>query len=61
MFPSSLLERGQELVEDLRVRWFMMDAQQKQVVLLAGLYLGYTLLDLGGALAKARIQNGGTA
>lgn len=44
-----------DLVDELRVRWFMLDAQQKQVLLLAALYLGYTLLDVGGAVAKARI------
>jgi len=49
-------ERLSELLEDLRVRWFMLDAQQKQALILLALYLGYTLLDLGGALMKARIS-----
>ena len=48
-------ERISEAWEDLKVRWFMLDAQKKQIVLLASLYLAYTLLDIGGALAKARI------
>ena len=45
--------------ETLRVKWFMLDAQKKQIVLLAGLYLAYTLLDIGGAVAKARIVTKG--
>lgn len=49
-------ERITELWEDLKVKWFMLDAQQKQALILIGLYLGYTLLDIGGALAKARIS-----
>jgi len=53
-------ERISETWEDLKVRWFMLDAQKKQIVLLAGLYLAYTLLDIGGALAKARIMAKGT-
>ena len=53
-------ERISEAWEDLKVRWFMLDAQKKQIVLLAGLYLAYTLLDIGGALAKARIMAKGT-
>lgn len=47
--------------ESLRVRWLMLDAQQKQVILLAALYLSYTLLDVGGALAKARIATKGAS
>ena len=38
------------------MRWLMMDAQQKQALVLLGLYVGYTLLDLCGAIMKARIQ-----
>ena len=53
-------DRISEAWEDLKVRWFMLDAQKKQIVLLAGLYLAYTLLDIGGALAKARIMAKGT-
>ena len=53
-------ERVSEAWEDLKVRWFMLDAQKKQIVLLASLYLAYTLLDIGGALAKARIIAKGT-
>lgn len=60
MSPSELLGQAQELAETLRVKWFMMDAQQKQVILLATLYLGYTLLDVGGAVLKAKL-NGGQA
>lgn len=52
--PLNLLERIDELLEELRVRWFMLDAQTKQVVLLLGLYAGYTLLDVFGSLAKRR-------
>lgn len=48
-------ERLSELLEDLRVRWFMLDAQQKQALTLLSLYIGYTLLDVGGAVLKARI------
>lgn len=51
----TLRERFDSVRENLQVKWFMMDAQQKQVLLLAGLYLGYTLLDVAGAIAKARI------
>ena len=54
-------DRLLEVWADLRVRWYLLDAQQKQVILLASLYLGYTLLDVAGAVAKTRIQTGGTA
>ena len=55
------MSRLLDLIETLRVKWFMLDAQKKQIVLLAGLYLAYTLLDIGGALAKARITPKGNA
>lgn len=48
-------ERLADLWEDTKVRWFMMDAQQKQAVILLGLYLGYTILDVGGSVVKAKI------
>ncbi len=56
-------ERLDDWLEELRVRWFMLDAQQKQALVLLSLYLGYTLLDVGGAVLKARIaaQTKGTA
>ena len=53
-------EKVTDAWESLKVRWFMLDAQKKQIVLLASLYLAYTLLDIGGALAKARIIAKGT-
>lgn len=37
------------------MRWILMDAQQKQVLLLAGLYALYTVFDVLGTLLKARI------
>jgi uncharacterized protein with HEPN domain len=52
------LEQIEEWVEELKVRWFMLDAMQKQACILGLLYLGYTLADIGGALVKARIQGG---
>lgn len=52
--PLNLFERLDGWLEELRVRWFLLDAQQKQVLLLLGLYAGYTLLDVAGALVKAR-------
>ena len=51
-------ERIDDLMEEARVRWFMLDAQQKQALVLLTLYLGYTLFDVGGALLKARIEGG---
>lgn len=48
-------ERIQDWLEDARVRWLMMDAQQKQALVLLCLYVGYTLMDVGGAVLKARI------
>jgi hypothetical protein len=45
----------EETVEEVRVKWLLLDAQKKQIVLLASLYLIYTLLDVGGAVLKARI------
>lgn len=50
-----LRERVAGWLEDLRVRWFMLDHGAKQAVLLAVLYGAYTLLDIGGALIKARL------
>ncbi len=50
-----LTERVEELAEDLRVKWFMLDAGQKQALMLAALYAGYTLLDVMGAVAKTRL------
>ena len=51
-------EQIDDWLEDLRVRWFMLDAQQKQALVLLTLYLGYTLFDVGGAVLKARIEGG---
>lgn len=47
-----LQERVAAMVEDLRVRWFMLDAQSKQALVLMGLYLGYALIDVAAALVK---------
>ncbi len=33
----------------------MLDAQQKQALILLSLSVGYTLIDVGGAVLKARI------
>ena len=52
------LERIDDFLEDVRVKWMLMDAQQKQVILLTALYLGYTILDVVGALAKGRAAKG---
>ena len=48
-------ERIEDGWETLKVKWFMLDTQQKQVILLAVLYAGYTLMDVAGALGKSRI------
>ena len=50
-----LSERLSEAVEDLRVRWFMLDAQAKQAILVGVVYAAYTVLDIGGAIVKARL------
>lgn len=44
--------------EDLRVWWFMRDAQQKQVILLAGLYLAANLMELASAAVQHRAFGG---
>ena len=44
--------------EDAKVRWFMLDAQQKQAVILLGVYAAYTLLDIGGAVVSSRLKAG---
>ena len=49
-------ERLADLWETAKVKWLMMDAQQKQAVILLSLSVGYTLIDLGGAVLKARIS-----
>ncbi len=49
-----LTERLEEWADGVRVKWLLMDAQSKQMLLLGALYLGYTLLDVLGAVAKAR-------
>lgn len=48
-------ERIVDWLEELRVRWFMLDAGKKQALVLLSVYVGYTLLDIGGALVKRRI------
>lgn len=52
------MDRFADLWEDLKVRWFMLDAQQKQALILLAAYAGYTLFDVAGALAKAKITRG---
>lgn len=52
----TLRETLEDWLEELRVRWFMLDAQQKQALVLLGLYVGYTLLDVAGELAKVRLK-----
>ena len=54
----SIEERIRDWLETARVRWVMLDAQERQVVLLAALYGLYTLLDVGGTLVKARVSRG---
>jgi hypothetical protein len=54
----SVEEQLRDWLETLRVRWLLMDAQQKQVILLLGLYVGYTLLDVAGTVMKARAGRG---
>lgn len=44
-----------DLIETLRVRWLLLDAQTKQIILLAAGYVIFTLLDIAGALAKHRL------
>ena len=51
-------ERLADLWETAKVRWFMLDAQQKQAVVLLGLYAAYTLLDIGGAVVSSRLKAG---
>ncbi len=48
-------ERLLDAWEDLKVRWFMLDAQQKQAIVLLSLYVGYTLLDVGGSVVKSKL------
>lgn len=50
------MSRLRDAWEDLKVRWFMLDAGKKQAIILLGVYLGATLLDIGGALTKARLM-----
>ena len=57
----TLKERFSNWIEDLSVRWFMLDAQAKQALILAGVYAAYTVFDVLGALAKRRIEGGGNA
>lgn len=55
--PAERLERRvAELVEEARARWLVLDAQEKQVILLAALYAVYTLLDVVGSMARARAE-----
>ncbi len=49
-------DRGQDLAEEIRVKWFMLDAQQKQAIMLVGISIAYTLVDIVGAVAKTRIE-----
>lgn len=53
---DELAERIGDLYEEVRVRWLLLDPQQKQVILLAGLYLAYTVMDIGGAIVKGRAK-----
>jgi len=48
-------ERAADLWETVKVKWFMLDTQQKQALILLSLSVGYTLVDVGGAVLKARI------
>jgi len=50
-----MMERLADWWETIRVRWFMLDPPAKQAVTLAVLYGLYTLLDIGGAVVKARL------
>lgn len=48
----TLRERLDERLEELRVRWFMLDAQSKQAIVLVAIYLGYALIDMAAAFAR---------
>ena len=51
----STREQIDDWLEDLRVRWIMMDAQQKQALILLTLCVATTLLEVAGTIVKARI------
>lgn len=52
-------ERLGDVVEEARVRWFMLDASAKQAILLGTVYFLFTLLDVGATVAKMRMQRKG--
>lgn len=52
-------ERILDWWESVRVRWFMLDAQAKQALVLGAAYAAYTLMDVAAALVKRRIERGG--
>lgn len=45
-------------IESIRVWWFMLDAQQKQILLLAFFYSGLAILDVVKTMMIAKVNNG---
>lgn len=56
---EDLRERLSDLAEEARVRWFMLDPQVKQAIVLGTVYFLFTLLDIGGTLVKVKASKGG--
>jgi len=57
--PMDPRERIEDLLEEARVRWFMLDPQVKQAVVLGGVYFLVTLLDVAATVAKMRAAREG--
>lgn len=45
-----------DLYEEARVRWIMLDAQQKQLLLVGAFYVMLYALDIGTQVLKNRIR-----
>lgn len=48
-------EQLEDLWETIRVKWFMLDAQQKQALILIGVYLSQVIIDLTKAYIIAKV------
>lgn len=57
---GALKERINDAVESLRVKWFMLDAQAKQVVVMTCLYLVAAVIGIGQKIVEQRIEKENT-
>ena len=54
--PMTFRERMEDWWETIKVKWFMLDAQQKQALILIGIYLFQMTTEIMKSYITAKVQ-----